>query len=244
MADASRPTVTVDGSAVEIGDGGRLTFGRDEACTVRFAPDDRGISRLAGELAHLGGHWWVVNRSQSRPLEVVDDLGFRTLLAPGRRLVLEGDCTVVLTGEIRRHALVVEVAAEGGTGAEERPGSGLVETGIGNGVVVNRADRDALAALFEGYLRPFPRHDPHPRTYAEAAERLGWPRTTLVKRIEHLRNRLTEAGVPGLHGNNALRGLAEYVITSGLVTRQDLDRLPGRSLRPPTDQVTGAENTP
>ncbi|HMJ74557.1 MAG TPA: hypothetical protein VK507_01220, partial [Iamia sp.] len=64
------------------------------------------------------------------------------------------------------------------------------------------------------------------RTYADAAARLTWPRTTLVKRIEYLRSRLTAAGVPGLHGDNALRALAEYVIAAGILTRDDLDRLP------------------
>ena len=55
-------------------------------------------------------------------------------------------------------------------------------------------------ALFAGYLEPFPRYDPHPKSYADAAARLDWPRTTLVKRVEYLRTRLTNAGVPNLLG--------------------------------------------
>ena len=92
-------------------------------------------------------------------------------------------------------------------------------------VVISDQDRLALAALFAGYLEPFPRYDPHPKTYADAASVLGWPRSTLVKRIEYLRTRLTNAGVPNLLGDNALDHLAEWALTSGVLTRSDLDRL-------------------
>jgi hypothetical protein len=43
-----------------------------------------------------------------------------------------------------------------------------------------------------------------------------------VKRIEYLRTRLSNAGVPNLHGWNALTTLAEYALTTGLITRADL----------------------
>jgi hypothetical protein len=95
-------------------------------------------------------------------------------------------------------------------------------------VVINDQDRLALAALFSGYLEAFPRYDPHPRSYADAAARLGWPRTTLVKRIEYLRTRLTNAGVPNLLGDNALPALAEWALLTGSLTRDDLDLLPDR----------------
>ena len=85
-------------------------------------------------------------------------------------------------------------------------------------VVINDQDRLALVALFAGYLQPFPRHDPHPRSYADAAARLGWPRTTLVKRIEYLRTRLTDAGVPNLQGENGLPALAEWALLTGSLT--------------------------
>ena len=44
-----------------------------------------------------------------------------------------------------------------------------------------------MVALFAGYLEDPPRYDPYPKSYAAAAARLGWKRTTLVKRIEYLR---------------------------------------------------------
>jgi hypothetical protein len=95
-------------------------------------------------------------------------------------------------------------------------------------VSITPADKLALVSLFSGYLEPFPRYDPHPKSYADAASRLDWPRTTLVKRVEYLRTRLTNAGVPNLLGENALPHLAEWALATGLISRADLGLLPAR----------------
>jgi len=226
------PVVIFSGDTYQLDHLQPLSFGRAETCFLRLDPEDLGISRHAGEFVGDGaGHWWIHNQSKSRAMEVIDDLGFRVVLSPGRRIALEGTATVVITGTVRRHALEVSIPrrtnAKGtATGGAETDPSGLgADTAVGAGVVVNEADRQALVALFEGYLHEFPRHDPHPRTYAEAAARLGWPRTTVVKRIEYLRMRLTDSGVPNLHGDNAMRALGEYVISTGILARIDLDTL-------------------
>ena len=188
-------------------------------------PADLGISRLAGSVEHESGVWWLLNRSATRPLTVVDELGIRTVVAPGRRLALAGPISVVVEGSARRHAL--EVVGQTGPAfgsAVAQPGDAL-PTATAHEVVINDADRLALVALFSGYLEPFPRYDPHPRSYADAAAAIGCPRTTLVKRIEYLRNRLTSAGVPNLLGETALIYLAEWALTSRVVTREDLRRL-------------------
>lgn len=224
------------GGVVVIHDGRRhqlspfsaLTFGRGAGCTVCLDPEDRGISRLAGSVEHGAGTWWVCNRSAVRALTMVDDIGIRTVVPPGRRVALTGPVTVVVEGTTRRHALEirtdrnaqVEVGRPGG----QDEGDPLPTAAAGE-VVISDQDRLALAALFAGYLEPFPRYDPHPKTYADAASVLGWPRSTLVKRIEYLRTRLTNAGVPNLLGDNALDHLAEWALTSGVLTRSDLDRL-------------------
>jgi hypothetical protein len=205
-----------------------FTFGRAQSCTLCLDPDDRGISRLAGSVEHDGGTWWVWNRSSARPLEVVDDLGIRTVLAPGRRLAVAGPLTVVAEGSARRHALDVTVSNPPAPltvvpGDEEAEGASPAATAAT--VVVNDQDRLALVALFAGYLESFPRYDPRPRSYADAAAALGWPRTTLVKRIEYLRTRLTNAGVPNLLGDAALPHLAEWALTTRVLSRSDLVRL-------------------
>jgi hypothetical protein len=213
-------TVAATGEALAVDEAG-LTFGRAADCDVVLDPDDVGISRLAGSIEREGSTWWLVNRSGSRPLAVVDELGLRSLLAPGRRAAIEAPVTVVVEGSRGEHALAVRLpvapAEQGVTTSPE----GL-ETTVGEGVLINDADRLALVALFAGYLEEPPRHDPNPRSYAAAAARLGWPRTTVVKRIEYLRTRLGAAGVPGLNGWNALSNLAEYVLATGIISKADL----------------------
>lgn len=224
--------ITVADQHFDLAPGEALTFGRDPACSVCLDPDDLGISRRSGSVEHDGGTWWVVNQSAARPLEVVDEIGIRTVVAPGRRLAIVGPLTVVVEGLVRRHALAVHTA--GGPGDDD-PGASprarsddLRPTVTASEVVINDRDRLALVALFSGYLEPFPRYDPHPRSYADAAARLGWARTTLVKRVEYLRQRLSAAGVPNLQGENALPHLAEWALVTGTLTRDDLGLLPDR----------------
>lgn len=214
-----------DRRVVEPGD--VVTFGRDSSCTFCLDPSDLGISRLAGSVEHDAGTWWLLNRSTVRPLDVIDEIGMRTVLPPGRRVALAGTITVVVEGTALRHALTVEPPTTQAFGTP-LPGSSDARPTATPDVVISPADRLALVALFSGYLEPFPRHDPHPRSYADAAHRLGLPRTTLVKRVEYLRTRLSNAGVPNLLGDNALQHLAEWALSTGVLTREDLALLPPR----------------
>ena len=75
-----------------------FTFGRGEECDAVLDPDDVGISRLAGSVDRDDGVWWLVNRSASRALTVIDELGLRSVLPPGRRVALEAPVTVVVEG--------------------------------------------------------------------------------------------------------------------------------------------------
>jgi hypothetical protein len=205
-----------------------FTFGREARCNVCLDPADLGISRLAGSLEEESGTWWLINHSTTRPLQVVEETGIRSVLAPGKRAALSGAVTIIVEGQVRRHALAVDA------GVPQPPATPLSRLADNRPTVtaaealLSKADKVALVALFAGYLEPFPRYDPHPRSYADAATRLDWPRTTLVKRVEHLRTRLTNAGVPNLLGENALDALAEWALTGKVITREDLELLPPR----------------
>ncbi len=220
--------VTLNDQRWDLSPGDVFSFGREANCTVCLDASDLGISRLAGSLEYDSGTWWLHNHSTTRPLQVVDEIGIRTVLAPGKSLAAAGAMTVIVEGQVRRHALAVEASALSPPGrpidsiADSRP------TVTASEVLISADDRLALTALFAGYLEPFPRYDPHPRSYADAAARLDWPRTTLVKRVEHLRTRLTNAGVPNLLGENALDALAEWTLTTGIITRDDIKLLPQR----------------
>jgi hypothetical protein len=212
-------TVEACGSTTRLRPGETLTFGRAESCTMCLDPDDAAISRLAGEVERIGEVWFVTNRSTSRPFAVVDALGLRRVLAPGQRDAIEGRTRVIVDGTGVKHELIFQ-------GPPPRTDKTAAVTGMptaaGQDVVINDADRRALVALFAGYLQEGRRYDPSPRSYEAAAKRLGWPRTTLVKRVEYIRTRLTNAGVPNLQGWNALSALAEYALTTKLITPADL----------------------
>jgi len=198
--------------------GESLTFGRASRCTIRLDPGDGGISRLAGEIEFVAQVWFVSNRSRSRQLSVVDQLGLRRVLAPGQRDPIEGRTRVIVDGSAGSHELVL-------IGPEPAVEPARVATGIPTidaKDLVKPAERRDLVALFAGYLLEDDRYDPVPNSYARAATLLKCKPKALSRRIEHLRERLTNAGVPNLHGPNAQRALAEYVLTTGLITAKDL----------------------
>jgi hypothetical protein len=211
-------------SDIVLGEHDRLTFGRSRDCTVCLDAEDTAISRIAGTVEFAHGTWWIRNCSSTRPLSLVDDLGFRSVLPPGRRAAAEQQVQIIVDGSQGQHGLKVttEVSRETGHGNQQPAGA---PTAIGDEVLITPTDRIAMVALFAGYLRDPPRYDPHPKSYAAAAARLGWKRTTLVKRIEYLRLRLSAAGVPNMTGFTALSNLAEYAISRGLITRDDLSLL-------------------
>jgi hypothetical protein len=217
--------ISVGDRTVEAGPGESVSFGRSTDCDICLDADDLSISRRAGSLEYENQTWWLTNRSSARPLSVVDDLGFRVVLAPGRRTAVEAPLRVIIEAG-RSHTLLIEVAVpprpSRTDSAPPLPGQ---PTAVGESVMISPADRLAMVALFAGYLEEPPKYDPHPKSYAAAAARLGWPRTTLVKRIEYLRTRLDAAGVPNMMGWNALVNLAEYALTRGLVTKEDLQLL-------------------
>jgi hypothetical protein len=221
-------TVTIGSRQLSVPEGEVLSFGRSASTSICLDPSDLGISRTAGSLEHESGTWWLINRSSVRPLGIVDDVGIRTVLPPGRRVAVTAPITILVEGAARRHAITVDLPD-----GEEQDQSAPISmdgspTFAAGEVTVTQADKAALVALFAGYLEPFPRYDPHPKSYADAAARLEWPRTTLVKRVEYLRTRLTNAGVPNLLGENALQNLAEWALATGLITRADLELLPPR----------------
>jgi hypothetical protein len=217
-------TVQAGGNEIRLSEQQRLTFGRARECTLCLDPEDIGISRVAGTIEFEHGIWWVANNSTSRPLSIVDDLGFRSVLAPQRRAALETTTQIIVEGMKRRHNLRVTVVSR----HDERESLVIpagASTAVGADVLVSGLDRLAMVALFAGYLADPPHYDPNPKSYAAAAARLGWKRSTLIKRIEYLRVRLDAAGVPNMMGFGALSNLAEYAISRGLITRSDLELL-------------------
>ncbi|MBB5958605.1 hypothetical protein FHS29_005213 [Saccharothrix tamanrassetensis] len=213
--------VRVGAQAYTVAPGEEFAFGRSRECTVCLDPDDATISRRAGVITSENGIWFVVNTSTRRGLELVDDRGLRSLVGPGKRSVLQGSMRVyVQGGGSRPHIVEIDAHEFDSAGLRELPTGQPTITG--DDVVLTREEKLALTALFAGYLQKGAAYDPYPRTYDAAAKRLGWPRTTLLRKIEYLRTRLTKAGVPNMNGANALINLAEHALTRGLITEHDL----------------------
>jgi hypothetical protein len=204
-----------------------FSFGRSERCSRCLDPDDATISRVAGIILSDGGTWFVENVSSTRPFDVVDEHGIRSVLPPSRKYALEGLMRVLVQGSRSKPYVLHVHAPERQARYVDVPTDGEA-TAIGQNVNINHMDRMTLVALFAGYLEDGERYDPHPRSYEAAAKRLDLPRTTLVRRIEYLRTRLDKSGVPNMTGPNALNNLAEYALTRKLIKPDDLRLLPGR----------------
>lgn len=210
----------------EVMPGQTFTFGRADTCTLCLDPDDKAISRHAGTILRDGDDWCVINESEKRSFTIVNDFNLPSVLGPKRRVVVEGRMRVIVNGApdvygaVPSHVLVLHAPRAAGV-RPVVPRSGLV-TSFGEDVRFPEDDRKAVVAVIAGYLLEGARYDPSPRTYEAAAARLGWSPGRVRKRIENLRDRLTRSGVPNLNGPNALSALAEYMLTTGRITRDDL----------------------
>jgi hypothetical protein len=228
-----RARVSVGSASFPLDECRPFTFGRSSANTVCLNSDDLGLSRQAGRITFEDGLWWLVNRSNKNPL-VHYAGGIREVVRPGRRRVLDGPATVWVDGTRKRYYLDVdipEVAVMEAGGVGGRPEEGE-PTAMGTRLFEH--ERRELRVLLEPYFDPHPREDPRPRDYAAAARRLDLRETTLRRRIDHLRERLTRAGVPNLTGQEALVNLAQYVLTRGLLDPPDgRPEEPGERAGPP-----------
>ncbi|TWP50580.1 hypothetical protein FKR81_20660 [Lentzea tibetensis] len=199
--------------------GEEAVFGRSPECAFQIDPDDTAISRKAGVVRAENDVWFVVNTSVACTLEIVDDFGFPSVLAPGRKRPLQGEMRIRLSGN-QKHEIVVHAPLTDAPVTEDEPEG--QPTAIGASVALTPEERAVLVALFAGYLHEGAKYDPYPRTYDAAAARLRMTPSKVRKKVEYLRTRLTRAGVPNMDG---LLNLAQYVLAKRLITKDDLGLL-------------------
>ncbi|HKY14244.1 MAG TPA: hypothetical protein VJM33_04925 [Microthrixaceae bacterium] len=229
-ADRLTARLATGGPAHAIDPARPWTFGRSLDCDLPLGSDDTSISRTAGSISWAGSAWELRNLSSSRPLYRISDTGLRSPLEVGARLtVLDPVTRIAVVGSMRTHQLVLELEPLGGEGdapfREQIPGTEtMMPTFTAN-------EFAGVVAMLEGYLLDHPRYEPRPRTYAEAAERLGLPAATVRKRIESVRTKLVEHGVVELQQPDARQALAEFVLSTRLVTPADLHVLDEASAR-------------
>ena len=223
MVDAVHILVSGEGP-VPISAAQPFTFGRSPGCDLTLDEADRSISRVAGRIECVDSVWYLVNSSTSRPLYLIGEVGLRrTIPTEGREALPAGHTRVVVVG-VRTHELVIAVGdAAVGDVIDLTDGYEGADHTFMPSITTN--ERIALAAVGEGYLLPHPRHDPKPRTYAEAADRLGLPMSTVRKRVENVRKKLIDAGVFQVEGPDARAATVEFALAVRLVTSADLPLL-------------------
>lgn len=201
-----------------------FVFGRAADADLTLDPSDRSISRTAGSFECDATHWYVHNRSTTRPLYTLDSTGLRVALAVGQhRQIPVGGSSVIVVGSRLTHTLTLDLwgGEPDPTATAERrfsPSDTMIPT-------LTDKEHLAVLALAETYLLDPPRHVAAPRSYADAAARLGCPTATVRKRIERARSKLVDAGIIELERPDARAALCEFCLTVGLITRAQLSAL-------------------
>lgn len=201
-----------------------VTFGRGRYNDIVLDPGDVSISRKAGEISYADGHWRVINRSGSRPLYTVDDTGLRLVLGVGQaRWISTRDSAIHVVGSRLTHVIGLHLKREAVPVAEEASDDAHDRT-----LMPSFSDNElvAVVAVCEGFLLDPPRYSASPRSYAEAAARLGIDATPLRKAVERVRQKLVHAGVVELEGGDCRAELCEFLLATSLVNRGHLSLLP------------------
>ncbi|MGQ0744197.1 MAG: hypothetical protein ACT4OS_07680 [Acidimicrobiales bacterium] len=231
FAMASTAVVLVDGEPFEASEESALVFGRaDGDGVVGLDGDDMGISAVAGSIESNWGVWWVINQSQKRPLQLSAAGGAtRITLAPGRRQAIVSErLDVFVRGAIFEHHLEVlmdDAYVAGLTASSARLTSGTITD---TPIELSTRERLALTALFSGYLESFPRRNDQPLTYSRAAARLGgtWTPDAVRKAAERVKVRFATRAQIYFQGLRANDEMAAHLVSSGMLTGEDLQRLP------------------
>jgi hypothetical protein len=210
-----------------------FSFGRSESCDLCLDTLDRGISRIAGNFSFEHDTWWVINLSETRALYTIDSVGLSSPLPvrqrgqrASRRVIEPQGTSVLVAGAVWTHELRCQLTGSTQRHEEDQPPERAAT--VTEMPSITEARKEVLVALVSGYLKPYPRHDPRPLTYAEIAKMVGLPRTTVTKRIEAVRAQLREHGVPGLDDDDARRPLAEWLLAMRLIVPADLEWLEAR----------------
>jgi hypothetical protein len=214
--------VTVASATYVVDETEEFTFGRGAANTHCLNNDDLGISRTAGAVVFRSGRWWLINKSATNPLTVLEN-GLRETLVAGRWRSLAGPATVHVDGRGRSYRLDVDVPppTECCTAAAAATEPGIATAGAPE---LSAREREVCELLFEPLFRADGRPHPIPAKYLAVARRLGLPESTVRRRVENLRGRLTRMGVVNLDGPTALADLGEYLISRGLIEPNRGDR--------------------
>ena len=224
--------------------GQELTFGRGENCDIRIGhdPEDRHVSRAAGALIGIDDTVLVRNDSLTQPLMVQTFPGPEFTLEPRAmassphkylRVVVPGNWGTQYSLAIDASPLRSEAdATEGAADFDQAPIVALVPTHVGDPTLSAR-ELQLLAALCEPLLL-YAGSAAVPATYREIGTRLNLSTAYVRNRLDAIRARLSDQGVPGLRGNdhddrskNSYSAeLARWAVRTGTVNSDIIRQLP------------------
>jgi hypothetical protein len=223
------PHVEFCGERYPLSTTGPLLVGRDGPLGLE---DNPYLHRRFLEVSGVDSLWWLVNVGSSLTATVSDEAGLmQAWLAPGARLPLVFPrTTVFFTAGPTTYELDV-VLADAPFLAVDAATPETGRTTLGRTVLT--PDQALLVlALAEPVLRGSRRGSSAVPSSAEAALRLGWTMTKFNRKLDNVCEKLTRAGVRGLHGGpdrlatHRRARLVEHALAARVVTAADLDKLP------------------
>jgi hypothetical protein len=225
------------GEVTAVEPGSELTFGRQADLHI---DDNRHLHRVLGRFWSRGDEWWLTNEGRSITIQIADaDSRSSVQLAPGSEIALSFPNSILrFRAGVTDYEVAVRVPDRGAADVDEddddpfdADDADAGETIALGDIMLTDEQRLLLLALAEGPLR-----DPHSSdelpTNRAVARRLGWSITKFNRKLDNLCNRFTKLGVGGLRGSidqlatDRRRRLVEHAIESGLISREQLGRLP------------------
>lgn len=227
------PAVTVEfcGEVFPVVPGEPFVIGREGQLEI---DDNPYLHRRFLQISDSGSLWWLGNVGSALTATVADEQGsMQAWLAPGAQLPIVFDKTVVwFTAGPTTYELSIEVKESPFTAVPE-PKNDVYGTETIGPMTFTPDQHLLILALCESMLRDGARGAGSIPSSADAAQRLGWKITKFNRKLDNVCEKLTKAGIRGLHGGpeklavNRRARLVEYALAARLVERSDLDLLDG-----------------
>ncbi len=212
------------GEVYELQPGQTLEFGRGAELDI---DDNRYLHRKLGRFEHQAGFWFLVNIGRSLHISILDnETHSQATVAPGRELALTFESATV---RFRAGRSTYELTVRGGSPISRQPDNSdeTFDTITMSNIPLTPDQRLLIISLAEPTLRD-PAGGLKIPPSRQAAARLGWPVTKFNRKLDNVCDKLTKAGIGGLHGSpgdlatNRRKILVELSIQGGLVTPDDL----------------------
>lgn len=204
--------------------GDTLEFGRSAQLII---DDNPYLHRRLGRFECRESLWMLCNVGRSLHLTVLDTQSqSQAVVAPGRVVALTF-APALIRFRAGRTTYELVVRRAGANTQAVAVSDETYDTVTFSHFPLTATQRLLVVVLAEATLRD-PAAGIQVPTNREAALRLGWAITQFNRKLDNVCDKLTKAGVAGLHGTpsslaaNRRQTLIEFAIESGLITEDDL----------------------